>query len=163
VEKILILGELDRGLHTALDQGSGYNMLNYQPDCWIINGRCCPDTVQNDYHPGFPSQPMGSLVQARAGDRVLLRLLNAGFQNHTLHLGGLTGRVVAADSFPLISADTDASYRKTSVTLASGQGMDLIIIPEYPGSYYLYARELNHIVNNDSFPGGMMTKMVITA
>lgn len=163
VEKILVLGELDSELHTALAQGSDYNMLNYKPDYWLINGRCCPDTVKSNCYPNMPNQPFGSLIQARAGERVLLRLLNAGFQNHTLHLGGLTGRVVAADGFPLISAEADASYQKASVTLASGQSMDIIIIPEYPGSYYLYARELNHIVNNDSFPGGMMTKMVVTA
>lgn len=98
-----------------------------------------------------------------SGQKMLLRVVNAGFQNHTLHLGGLEGRVVAGDGFPLVSATLDASYLKTAITLGAGQSYDLIVTPQYPGEYYFYSGEYHHVVNDEQFPGGMMTKMEVVS
>lgn len=162
IERILVLGEIDTVLHDSIVQGLDYSILSYSPDYWIINGRSYPDTVKDDDDPSLPRQPLGSLIQARVGQRVLLRVINAGALNHTLHFGGLIGRVIAGDSFPLASSAVDTTYQKTAVTIGSGQSYDIIITPKHPGEYYLRAREYNRIVNVDSFPGGMLTKMIVT-
>ena len=154
VEKILVLSEIDSGMHDNVEPGVYYDMLKFKPDYWVINGRSFPDSINEDNN---SNQPYSSRIECRAGERVLLRIINAGFQNHTFHLGGFTGRVVAEDSFPLVAAEMDATYEKTGITLGSGQSIDLILTPETPGRFYLYDREYHHLVNNNVFPGGMMT------
>jgi len=37
--------------------------------------------------------------------------------------------------------------------------VDVIITPTTTGEYYLCDREYNHLVNNEQFPGGMMTRL----
>ncbi|MFZ5634333.1 MAG: multicopper oxidase domain-containing protein [Bacillota bacterium] len=159
VEKVLVLGEIDSVMHNDVIPAVYYDMLKYKPDCWLINGRSFPDTLGSDNN---SSQPSGSGISCRVGQRVLLRVINAGYQNHTFYLGGLMGRVVAGDSFPLMTPEVDATYEKTGVTLGSGQSFDIVFTPAASGEFYLYDREYNHLVNNEQFPGGMMTRMQVS-
>ncbi len=158
VEKILVLGEFDSNMHNNVDSGYYDDMLKFKPDCWVINGRSYPDTLNED---NSSSQPYSSKISCRAGERVLLRIINAGFYTHTLYLGGLLGRVIAEDNFPLKQSGMDATYEKAGFTLGAGQSVDIIVTPTIPGEFYLYAREYNHLVNNEEFPGGMMTKLEV--
>ncbi len=159
-ENILILSEIDSNLNNQIDHGDDYDMSTYHPDCWLVNGRTFPATVEE---PDQSSQPMGSIIRCNTGDKVLLRIVNAGFNAHTLQLGGLVAQLIAEDGVPLVHTGTDKSYQKTSVTLGAGQRVDLIITPTIPGEYYLFDREYHHLVNNDEFPGGMMTKLEVAA
>lgn len=159
VEKTLVLSDIDTLMHEALDSSEAYNILDYSPDYWMINGRSYPDTVRRDGDPALPSQPSGSSIAVRVGQRLLLRIINAGFQDHTLHFGGLVARVVAGDGYPLTTHTADASYEKTAITLGSGQSFDVMVTPTSPGEFYLRNRNYNHLVNLDSFPGGMMTRL----
>lgn len=120
VEKTLVLADIDMLMHEALASGEAYNILDYSPDYWVMNGRSYPDTVRGDRDPTLPSQLSGSRIAVRVGQRLLLRVINAGFQNHTLHFGGLVGRVVAGDGYPLTTQTVDSSYEKTAITLGSG-------------------------------------------
>lgn len=158
IEKILVLGEIDSVMHEAVVPNEYYDMLKFKPDYWLINGRAYPDTLNEDQ---LSSQPYGAKISCRSGERVLLRLLNAGFQDHTFYLGGLVGTVVAEDSFPLIGSGVDGSYEKMDITLGAGQSVDVIITPTTPGEFYLYAREYKKLVNKAQFPGGMKTKMEV--
>ncbi|MTI84484.1 MAG: ferroxidase [Firmicutes bacterium] len=159
VEKVLVLSEIDSIMHENVLPGVYYDMLKFNPDFWVINGRSFPDSISEDNTSG---QPYGSKIDCQVGQRVLLRTINAGFQNHTFHLGGFTGRIVAEDSFPLRARELDATYEKTGFTLGSGQSVDIIFTPTTPGEYHLYDREYHHLVNNDMFPGGMMTVINIS-
>lgn len=158
IQKILVLGEFDSQLHDSVVPGEYYNMLNFNPDNWVINGRAYPDTIEDDFHPG---QLYNSTIICNPGDRVLLRLINAGFITHTFSLGQFEGKIIAEDSYPLVNAEQDISYYQNSITLAAGQSIDLIIIPEEIGEYILYSRRYNHLVNNEQFPGGMMTRLEV--
>ena len=158
VYKILVLGEVDTAMHSAASPGVYFNMLNFKPDAWTVNGRSYPDTLAGD---NTSTQPYGSGISCQAGERVLLRIINAGFQNHTFYFGGLTGRVVAEDSYPLATPAGDATYEKAGITLGSGQSADVIITPTTPGEHLLYDREYSHLVNHDQFPGGMMTRLTV--
>lgn len=159
VEKMLVLGEFDSVMHETIVPNEYYDVLKFKPDSWVINGRSYPDTLSNN---NTSSQPYGSQINCKAGDRVLLRIINAGFQNHTFYFGGLVGRVVAEDSSPLVRAGIDITYEKTGITLAAGQSADIMITTTTPGEFYLYDREYNHLVNEDQFPGGMMTKLMVS-
>lgn len=159
VEKVLVIGELDSVMHDQVVPNVYYNMLQFKPDYWVINGRSFPDTLNSDL---VSNQPYGSQISCQAGDRVLLRVINTGFQNHTFYFGGLIGRVVAEDSFPLVTGLMDGTYEKTGITLGSGQSVDVILTPTTPGEIYLYDRDYKHLVNQDQFPGGMMTRIVVS-
>lgn len=158
-EKILVLGELDSIMHEDVSPNTYYDMSKYNPDYWVINGRVFPDTV--DYN-NNSSQPYGSEISCRVGQRVLLRIINAGYQEHTMYFGGLVGRVVAKDSFPLVHSGVDTTYEKTGITLGAGKSADIILTPTSAGEFYIYDRQYNHIVNNNQFPGGMMTRLNVS-
>lgn len=159
VEKVLVMGEIDTIMHENVVPEDYYNMLDFKPNNWILNGREYPHTINSDNN--F-SQPYGSRINCKVNDRVLLRIVNAGYEAHTFYFGGLIGRVIAEDSYPLVTINSDLSYEKSGITLAPGQAADVIIIPTTKGEYYLYDRDYNHIVNEDTFPGGMVTRMVVS-
>ncbi len=163
LEKTMVIAEIDSAMHEAVGAGLPHNMLDFSPDFWLVSGRCYPDTLKGDGDPLLPSQPAGSSVSARAGQRLLIRLLNAGFLNHTFHFGGLIGRIVAGDARPLTTPLGDNSYQKAAVTLGSGQGYDVILALDQPGRFYLRAAEHDHLVNSDDFPGGMMARLDVIA
>lgn len=157
VEKILVLGEFDSNMHENITPNVYYDMLKFNPECWVINGRAFPDTLNDNDN---STQPYGSEINCKVGQRVLLRIINAGYHNHTFYLGGLNGRVVAEDSFSLFS-QIDTTYEKMGVTLGPGQSVDIILTPTILGEFYLYDGGYNHLVNNDQFPGGMMTRLKV--
>jgi FtsP/CotA-like multicopper oxidase with cupredoxin domain len=156
VEKVLVLGELDSAMHQGVIPGGYYNILNFTPDYYVLNGRCYPDTVNDDDDSG---QPYGSKISCSTGDRVLLRMINAGFRTYTISFGGLSGRVIAEGGYSLATDGTDNSYERTGVTLGAGQSADAVIIPERPGEFYIYDRGHTCLINDDGFLGSMMTKM----
>jgi len=156
-ELLLVLGEVDSRLHTAAASGSAVDLRAFAPDWWVVGGRAYPDTVAPDAPGGV--QPLSSALTVQAGRRLLIRCINSGFQTHALYLGGLAGRVIAEDGYPLMSPTLDATYSRHTLTVAPGQSFDIILTSPDPGEFYLYDRELLHCVNGERFPGGMMTRL----
>jgi FtsP/CotA-like multicopper oxidase with cupredoxin domain len=145
VEAVLLLSEIDPALNAAIGGGGSFNMLDYHPQFWLINGKSYPDTEQ---------------VPALAGQKVLLRYVNAGLNQHTMMLLGMHENFVAKDAYPLTFP-----YELDSETFASGSTADAIAtLPasSLPGEKFpLYNRQL-HLTNGDAsnpnqIPGGMMT------
>jgi FtsP/CotA-like multicopper oxidase with cupredoxin domain len=153
VETVLLLSELDPAAHEAIAGGGAYNPLSYSPQYWLINGRSFPDCTG----PADTStQPFSARVPVLTGQRLLLRVINAGLLTHLLAFQQGTARVVAEDGHPKHSAALDATYEKCALTLGAGQTADLLFIPP-EGELYLYDREVLHLANADEHPGGMMT------
>ncbi|GBF32840.1 multicopper oxidase [Desulfocucumis palustris] len=164
VEKVLILGELDSRLNMAADTGSRFNMPDYNPDHLVINGRSYPHTLLPDNYGLLSSQPVGSGLGIIPGQRVLLRIINAGLQNHTFRLLGITARVVAVDGWPLKADENslNATYLKNTITVAPGESYDLIFTVNGQGQYFLHHRDFNHPGKGNRFPGGMATRLTAT-
>lgn len=158
-ERLLILGEVDSQLRTTVGAGESFDMLNYKPDGFTINGRAFPHTLDPD---DLSSQPLGAAITAAAGQRVLLRCVNSGFRSHALHFGGLVARVVAEDGYPLKTPELHATYDKRTLTIPPGSVYDVILADLTPGEYFMWDRDLKHVVNADQFPGGMMTRLTVT-
>ena len=63
---------------------------DFDPSFWLLNGRGYPDTVAPNGNPIITAagrlqyQPISSLVTCNAGERVLLRMSNLGYQNHAM-------------------------------------------------------------------------------
>ena len=135
----------------------------------MINGRGYPETVIAGPLPntedGRLSQPLDALVEATAGEKVLLRISNLSVTSfYTLFSPSLSMKVVGTGARILQGPDgKDISYNTNSVTLGGGQAFDVIIdtagVP--PGVYYLYTSNLQYLSNNTEDRGGMMTEIRI--
>lgn len=155
-QAVLVLSDIDPNLNNSPDPNA-FNMVNYNPTYWLINGKAYPDTAP------IPVSP---------GQRLLLRYVNAGSANTSMIMLNLRQRLIALDSFAQASSlQNDIE----SLTVASGQTADTIVMgPNAPGLYPLYNRQM-HITNGmpnldpppapgedrgvaaPHFPGGMMT------
>jgi len=172
VEAALQLGGFDAQYHI--------DHINVQPlpfaamrDTYpMINGRGYPDTVNPNALPGpdengnIPAQLETSLVTATAGQKILLRISNLNITvTHTLTSPSIPMRVVGIDSRELRTADGDTPlhYMTNSVTTGGGMSADVILDTTgvAPGTYYLYASNLNYLSNYQEDFGGMMTEIVI--
>ncbi|MEO6145340.1 MAG: multicopper oxidase domain-containing protein [Dermatophilaceae bacterium] len=149
---------------------------DYDPSFWLLNGRGYPDTTApnggrdgsgnlTSGDPRLQSQPNSSLVTCNTGERVLLRLSNLGYQNHTMSVDNIDLQIVAKDASLLKGRDGTANYITTnSVDVGPGESRDVIFTAPSPGEYLLYDRKYSYL-NNGGGPGygGMMTKIIVAA
>lgn len=135
-EALLIFSEVDPAFN---NNPLGFQMQAYQPRYWLINGKAYPDTVPIDTAPG---------------DKVLLRLVNAGLLHHSIGLLGLHQTVIATDGALLL-----IPYQSVAELLAAGQWVDtLVTVPPSAVSgarFALYeAGLLQHNGGQRLAPGG---------
>lgn len=135
---------------------------DYKPDFSMINGRVYPDTIapngggydgDGDLIPptGRPElqyQPISSLVNCNAGERVLLRFTNLGFMQDSMTLDGIQMRVVGKDATMLKNGSTNISYLTNTIVIGAGESYDAIFTaPPHTGpgydTYLLYNRNFS--------------------
>jgi FtsP/CotA-like multicopper oxidase with cupredoxin domain len=146
VEALLVLSAIDPAFNAAPDT---FDIHSYRATYWLINGKAYPDTAP---------------ITASAGDRVLLRYLNAGFDNTTMALLGMHERVLARDA-RLLNNPFDANAE----TIPAGATEDAIAtVPSgagpSPHGFPLYNRQ-QHVTNGaqtgtgpaPATGGGMLT------
>ncbi|MFQ5577405.1 MAG: hypothetical protein ACE5G8_10515, partial [Anaerolineae bacterium] len=133
-EAVLVLNEVDPALNA---DPLNFNMLDYHPTYWLINGKAYPNTDP---------------IEVQAGSRLLLRYLNAGVVHHTMSLLGLHQRIIARDGFAL-----NLPFDAVAETIPSGQTADAIVTANGAegDSFPLYNRQL-HLTNGELPTGEMM-------
>jgi FtsP/CotA-like multicopper oxidase with cupredoxin domain len=145
VEAPLVLSAVDPAFNAAADP-NGFDMYHYRATYWLINGKAYPDTAP---------------VAATTGQRVLLRYLNAGYDNTSMLLLGMHENVVARDARLLNNA-----FAADAETIPAGATEDAIAtVPSVPppsaNGFPLFNRQL-HLTNGTPSspghsPGGMLT------
>ncbi|MCU1686649.1 MAG: copper oxidase [Amycolatopsis sp.] len=143
---------------------------DYAPSFWAMNGRCYPDTVAPNGNPVDPAagrlryQPNSSLITANEGDRVLLRLANLGYQNHSLTTDAITLTTAAKDAALLTGRDGSKHYLTgNSVEIGPGESRDVLFTAPAPGTYLLYDRNYGYLTNGGGTGyGGQMTEIRIS-
>ena len=140
----------------------------------MLNGRGYPDTVNSaslpapviDGEPGVVSQKVSAKVAARVGQKVLLRISSlATVDFYTMTVLGIPMKVVGKDARILRSSSgQNLAYSTGSVTLGGGESCDVILDTAgvSPGTYFLYATDLNHLSNGPEDFGGLMTEIELT-
>jgi FtsP/CotA-like multicopper oxidase with cupredoxin domain len=144
---------------------------DYAPSFWALNGRCYPDTLASNGDPLSAAagrlryQPISSVVTANAGERVLLRLANLGYQNHAITVDGIDLQIVARDATLLRGRDGTADYELTNtVDIGPGESRDVIFVAPSPGTYLLYDRDYASLNNaGGGGYGGQMTEIRVSA
>ena len=142
VQETLVLSAIDPAFNSAPDT---FDLNDYLATYWLINGQAHPDTPA---------------IAATAGQRLLLRYVNAGFDNTSMMLVGMHQRVVARDAYLLINP-FDASVE----TIPAGGTEDAVAVvpstaPPSSNGFPLFNRNL-HVTNGTSSgssqdPGGML-------
>lgn len=145
----LLYSEIDPALHAAVRDGvygtAAYpSTINYKPEYFLINGA--------PYSATAPPSPT-----ATTGQRVLLRLMNAGLQTHTPTLLGLYASLVAEDGNLYPHAPD-----QYCVMLPAGKTIDAVVIPPAVKKYPIYDHSLS-LTNDLVGPGGMLTYLNVTS
>ncbi len=140
-ESVLVLSEIDPALNNSASPAT-FDMRNYVPQYFLINGKAFPDTNPFSVDPG-------------PGSTMLLRYVNAGLQAHSMSTLGLSQTIIAQDGQPYAY-----SHKMVAETIATGQTLDTLIT--IPGSalqgdqFVLF--DANMLLHNsiDQGFGGMM-------
>jgi FtsP/CotA-like multicopper oxidase with cupredoxin domain len=138
-EFMVLLSEIDPYLNAAVKRGRSFNMNNYHPRYWLINGRGFPDSIADNFASFLPSQPYGALAlihpmnsdpgagQAFHPYQGLVRYLSVGTEEYPFHPHGNNGLIIARDGYPLEgTAGQDLSYEKFAVNIGPGQTWDAL-------------------------------------
>jgi hypothetical protein len=126
----------------------------YLPVGTDLNGDLLPPVGR----PDLRYQPVSSLVECNAGDRVAMRFSNLGFKEAAMTLPGIPMTVVGKDATPMLGRDhTDTSYTTNTLSLGAGESFDVIFTaPAKAGAgydtYMLYDRAYNR--SNNLAPNG---------
>jgi FtsP/CotA-like multicopper oxidase with cupredoxin domain len=104
-----------------------YNWALYRPQYWQVNGISFPNTIHAAWpsgytyaqwlaaHPGYETLYTGSVNLGGAGwgtpgEKVLLRVINMGFETHPLHMHGYHGKIIGSDQRAWPWANQGATY-----------------------------------------------------
>ncbi len=145
-EALLVLSEIDPALNNSVDPAA-FDMRNYAPRYFLINGKAYPDTA------ALPALP---------GNQLLLRYVNAGAKHHAMATLGLRQNFIAKDGSLL----PQLNHNVASETLAPGQTADaLSLVPATaaPGSRYaVYDAGLLSLRNSSQAGfGGMLSFVTV--
>jgi FtsP/CotA-like multicopper oxidase with cupredoxin domain len=131
-EILILQSEVDPMLSQAVERGRPFNMNNYHPRYWLINGRGFPDTLAPNYASWLPTQPYGALAQIQPNDETnplyyLERFVNASSQPLPFHPHGRNAIVIGRDGQPTRgAAGEDVSYERFSLVAGPGQTYDAL-------------------------------------
>ncbi|MCI0825680.1 MAG: multicopper oxidase domain-containing protein, partial [Chloroflexi bacterium] len=85
------------------------------------------------------------------GERILIRMINAGNLHHPMHLHGHQFKVVQLDGNPL----TNPLVVNTQ-NIAPGQTVDVEVSGTNPGTWVFHCHVISHVTNRGVYPGGML-------
>jgi len=110
------------------EEGEGehvHKMPNY--NIFTINGRVFPDT---------------ETLMVKEGERVLIRLINAGTQEiHPMHTHGHSFKVVAIDGNPVPKI---AQQMRDNLPVLPGERYDIEIVADNPGVWLFHCHHVHH-------------------
>jgi len=100
---VVLLSEIDLRQHQS-EEGTGpdFNPVDYKPQYWVINGLSFPNTIHAGIdwttwiaaHPNYDPFIQGSVSR---GEKVLIRMINMGFETQPMHMHGFHGKILGSD------------------------------------------------------------------
>ncbi len=98
-EYLFLLTDMDPDIHDLIEfrRMIEVDTAGYFPVQWFINGRNAPDTMLGNNVPWLPSQPYNCMPRLNPGERILLRWIGAGKDQHPFHTHGNNFDVIARD------------------------------------------------------------------
>jgi FtsP/CotA-like multicopper oxidase with cupredoxin domain len=189
----IFISEVNVHAHWNDRHAQDTDWTDYNADFSLFNGRAWPDTVlphgnaRSAAAGRLQYNPISSLIQGAAGERVLVRIANLGFQEHSLVLPGLPMTVIGRDAKPQVAGRpaydanevgstapnrADISNITNRIDIGPGESRDVVF--DVPGtlnlglgqsyqSYPFYDREYGFVKTASSASGdgygGMRTEV----
>ncbi len=169
VEYPIQLIGFDSVFHKQSEGVAALPFATMKDDYPMINGRGYPDTVNPNpivNKEGFVAQSEPTIIEATAGQRILLRVSNVSTTDiwtiaTTL---GIPMKVVGRGAAILRGPDgKDTSMELSVLNVGGGQAYDVILdtTGTAPGTYFLYTTDLQFLANGPQERGGLMTEIRI--
>jgi FtsP/CotA-like multicopper oxidase with cupredoxin domain len=135
---VLMLSDTDIRQHKSEQLGGvpvSFNPVNYTPQYWFINGLSFPNTIHAGFLTGFswtnwitahPGYDPLIAYSRTAKPKVLIRMINVGFQTQPMHMHGYHGQLIGSDqrAFPWSSLGYE---QKQTVNIGSGETYEWLI------------------------------------
>jgi len=149
-EYFLTLKDWDSRLSRTMNgEDLDYSPRNRTPDVFTVNGKSLPRTL----HP-----EEGSPIIVDSGDTVRLHLANSGYMSHPMHLHNHRYRLVAKDGGRVSEA---AQYEQDITNIAPAERHTIEFEADSdPGIYLMHCHKVNHAMNGNFYPGGMVNAIV---
>lgn len=143
-EYMVLLSEIDPYLNQRMEQiktkleasqtpPGPFNLANYKPRYWLINGRGFPDSIADNFAGWLPSQPYGALAEIKPYDDAsnpdpsVDRYLSVGSADYPFHPHGNNAKIIGRDGTPLEDTNgSDLSFDKFSIPAGPGQTWDAL-------------------------------------
>jgi FtsP/CotA-like multicopper oxidase with cupredoxin domain len=141
-ETVLLLDDWylnDSGGHEAMAHPAMIQQANY----FTVNGKA------------FPGVPPMQLTQ---GETVRVRLINVGYQAHSMHLHGHSFVVTHKDGRRI-----KMPQEQDTVLIGPGERYDLVFTATDPGLWLFHCHVVPHVTNDGQYPGGLLVPVVTAA
>jgi FtsP/CotA-like multicopper oxidase with cupredoxin domain len=159
---VLLESEIGPAQHVSEEITGDYNPVDYHPTYWFLNGLSFPNTIHvglpgdNGWtnwiaaHPGYDPFITGS-VSARSsagtrGQRVLIRMINMGYETQPMHMHGFHGKVIGSDQ--------RAWYWSNAPQLAFGLGLEKNTLTIGSGETYEWLVDFGQQALTSTYPNG---------
>ena len=129
----LVLHELDDRLNQAVAAGGGYNLDDYEPNYFFVNGLSYPSTGSDS----------DTLVEMNVGQDVAIRFINAGVIINPMHFHGYHVDVATRNRAP-----ETAVVEKDTVLVNVDECVDVILRCTQPGTYPLHTHFVPGVTAN---------------
>lgn len=129
----LVLHELDDRVNRAVASGVDFDMEDYEPNYFFVNGLSYPNTTTDDE----------TLIAMKVGERVALRFVNAGLITNPMHFHGYHVEVATRNR----QVET-AVIDKDTVLVDVDECVDVILPCNQPGAYPLHTHYVPGVTAN---------------
>ncbi len=127
----------------------------YQPP-YLVNRRSSAELpIPNWFTVNGKSYPSTPYLFIKTGENIRVRLINAGTENHHLHLHGHDFWMVCDDGVPL-----PQPWQRNTVSLSPGKTYDIIIEGKNRGIWTFHDHDTRRVTNNGLYPGGNLMALV---
>ena len=158
-----------------------YNWANYEPQYWFVNGLSFPNTIHADFpsgysyadwqaaHPGYDPlitgsvgapAPLGSGYMNAAwgtpGEKVLIRVINMGFETQPMHMHGYHGKVIGSDqrAWDWANSPGNMSAKKPKAPTQFGEGLEKNTLTIGSGETYDWLVDFGQQSFSSFYPDG---------
>jgi FtsP/CotA-like multicopper oxidase with cupredoxin domain len=169
---VLLESELGAAQHVSEEISGDYNPVDYHPAYWFLNGLSFPNTIHvglpgdngwTDWiaaHPGYDPFITGS-VGGR--EKVLIRMINMGYETQPMHMHGYHGKVLGSDqrawywaNSGLIDTPWGRGLEKNTLTIGSGETYEWLVNFGQQSVVATYPNGTGGL--NGTFPGGTQSR-----
>ena len=129
----LVINEFDDRLNSATANGQSYDLNQFEPNYYFVNGLSYPDTA-ND---------ADTKVSMLLNEDVAIRFINTGLLTHSMHFHGYHVKVISRNRVPV----TDI-IDKDTVRVDPGECVDIILPVVQTGTFPLHTHYIPAVTAN---------------